>query len=96
MIAGIIGTLAFAAAGGAVFDWLTVPLAWLIEAMVITTAAALMGAPLKVPGRLGNVMIVVLGVMLGSPSTPDALDNLGQWLCSLAGLLAFFVLVPTV
>ena len=35
LIAGIIGTLAFGAVGGAVFDGLTVPLAWLIGAMVI-------------------------------------------------------------
>ena len=51
LIAGIIGTLAFGAVGGAVFDWLTVPLAWLIGAMDITTAAALTGAPLKGTGR---------------------------------------------
>ena len=93
LIAGIIGTLAFAAAGGAVFDWLTVPLAWLIGAMVITTAAALSGAPLKGPGRLRNVMIGVLGIMLGSAFTPDALDNLGQWLGSLSTLVIFIVIV---
>ncbi len=96
LIAGIIGTLAFGAVGGAVFDWLTVPLAWLIGAMVITTAAALTGAPLKGPGQLRNVMIGVLGIMLGSAFTPDALDNLGQWLSSLSVLLAFIVAVTTV
>ena len=96
LIAGIIGTLAFGAVGGAVFDWLTVPLAWLIGAMVITTAAALTGAPLKGPGQLRNVMIGVLGIMLGSAFTSDALDNLGQWLSSLSVLLAFIVAVTTV
>ena len=96
LIAGIIGTLAFGAVGGAVFDWLTVPLAWLIGAMVITTAAALTGAPLKGPGQLRHLMIGVLGIMLGSAFTPDALDNLGQWLGSLSALLAFIVAVTTV
>ena len=96
LIAGIIGTLAFGAVGGAVFDWLTVPLAWLIGAMVITTAAALTGAPLKGPGQLRIVMIGVLGIMLGSAFTSDALDNLGQWLSSLSVLLAFIVAVTTV
>ena len=91
LIAGIIGTLAFGAVGGAVFDWLTVPLAWLIGAMVITTAAALTGAPLKGPGQLRNVMIGVLGIMLGSAFTSDALDNLGQRLSSLPVLLAFIL-----
>lgn len=96
LIAGILATLAFGAVGGAVFDWLTMPLAWLIGAMVITTAGALMGAPLKGPGRLRHVMIGVLGIMLGSAFTTDALDNLGQWLSSLSVLLAFIVAVTTV
>lgn len=93
LIAGILGTLAFGAVGGAVFDWLTVPLAWLIGAMVVTTAGALMGAPLRGPGQLRNVMIGVLGIMLGSSFTPDALANAGDWVLSLSVLVLFVITV---
>ncbi len=40
---GVFLTLVFAAVGGALFDWLTFPLAWLAGAMVFTTVAALAG-----------------------------------------------------
>jgi membrane AbrB-like protein len=88
-------TLLLGAAGGAFFDWLTMPLAWLVGAMVIITIAALAGAPLKPPGRLRNLMIGVLGIMLGSSFTPEIMGNVGQWWPSLATLLAFVVVLAT-
>ncbi len=88
-------TLLLGAVGGAFFDWLTMPLAWLIGAMVIITIAALAGAPLKSPGRLRNLMIGVLGIMLGSSFTPEIMGNVGQWWPSLATLLAFVVVLAT-
>ncbi len=86
-------TLALGAVGGAFFDWLTMPLAWLIGAMVIITIAALAGAPLIGPGRFRNLMIGVLGIMLGSAFTTDVIENIGQWWVSMTTLLIFVVLL---
>ena len=93
LVFGAFVTLLLGGVGGAVFDWLTMPLAWLIGAMVITTIAALAGVQLKGPGRFRNLMIGVLGIMLGSAFTPDIIDNAGQWWQSILSLLVFIVLL---
>jgi len=93
LLLGILGTLLFGAAGGWLFLQLTMPLPWLIGALVLSTVAALMGAPLKGPGTLRNVMIGVLGIMLGSSFTPDALANAGDWVLSISILVLFVVTV---
>jgi len=90
---GIVATLALGASGGWLFDRLTMPLAWLIGAMVVTTGAALAGAPLTGPGRLRNLMVGVLGIMLGSAFTPEAVANVDRWIGSISVLIAFIVLV---
>ena len=97
LVFGAFLTLALSAVGGALFDWLTMPLAWLVGAMVFTTIAALAGAPLQSPGRLRHLMIGVLGIMLGSSFTPDVMDNVGQWWVSMVTLVTFvMVLTATV
>ena len=86
-------TLLLGGAGGWLFDQWRMPLAWLVGAMVVTTAAALMGAPLQGSQRLRNIMIPILGVMLGSAFTPVALAGVGSWIPSLSALIAFIVIV---
>lgn len=95
-IIGISLTLIFGAAGGWAFVYLTMPLPWLIGALIVTTIAAMAGAPLKGPGGLRNLMIGVLGIMLGSAFTPDALSNLGQWVGSLTALITFIVAIVAI
>lgn len=85
--------LGLGAVGGALFNLLGLPLAWMIGAMCFTTVAALAGAPLRGPQRLREVMVTVLGVMLGSTFTPEVLDRLGQWVISLASLVLFVAAV---
>jgi uncharacterized protein len=68
--------LAIGTAGGFVFDWLRMPLAWMLGACVFCTVAAFF-------------MIIVLGVLLGSGFTPDLVQRLGEWavsLCVLTGM----------
>ena len=84
-------TLILGAIGAVIFDWLTMPLAWLIGAMILTTVAALSGIPLEPPGRLRNLMIGVLGIMLGCSFTPDIIKHAGQWWQSILTLLIFIV-----
>jgi membrane AbrB-like protein len=85
--------LALGAIGGALFFTVNMPLAWMIGAMCFTTIAALAGAPVAGPGRLRNVMVTVLGVMLGSTFTPEVLDRAGQWMISIACLVVFIAAV---
>jgi len=92
-VVGILLTLLFGAAGGLAFFEFTMPLPWMIGAMVVTTVAALSGAPLKGPGGIRPLMITVLGIMLGSSFTPDALADAGRWWPSLATLIGFIVVV---
>lgn len=88
--------LALGGAGAAGFFALALPLPWMMGAMVATTIAAVTGLPVRLPGGLRAVMIVVLGVMLGSAFTPALLDRIGLWSISLAMLVPFIVLATGV
>jgi len=83
--------LALGAGGGALFWRLGLPLPWMLGAMTATTAAAVGGIPLRIPVRLRLVMVVVLGVMLGSAFSPALLDQLGAWSVSLAALVPYLL-----
>ena len=72
-------TLVVGTAGGALFAWLNLPLAWMLGAMVATTVASLGGAKLYVPGPARSIMIAVIGVLLGASFTPEVLDRVREW-----------------
>ena len=86
-IASVALALTLGAAGGALFAWSGLPLAWMLGAMTFTTAAALAGAPIALPALLRTTMLSILGVMLGSSFGPDLPGRLGQWALTLAGLV---------
>ncbi len=85
--------LAIGTIGGALFFALKMPLAWMMGAMVLTTLAALFGVSLHVPGPLRAVMVAILGVLLGSTFTPEALDKVLEWPMTLASLALYLVVV---
>jgi len=89
-------TLLVGAVGGWLFTLLSVPLAWLIGAMMITTALALSGVPVKASHNLRAAMIPVLGIMLGSSFTPETLSLFKIWLPSLSVLLIFICIIMAV
>ena len=78
--------LAIGAVGGWVFDWLRMPLAWMLGACVFSTVAAFAGLRIGMRVRLRQGMIIVMGVLLGSGFTPDLVQRLGQWGVSLGVL----------
>jgi len=86
--------LAIGAVGGTLFFALKMPLAWMMGAMVLTTIAALSRVSLYVPGRLRSAMVAILGVLLGSTFTPEAMQKVGEWPITLASL-ALYLLVVT-
>lgn len=85
--------LAIGAVGGALFDRLDMPLAWMIGAMMFTTGAALGGVKIAMPIGLRSFMVAVLGVMLGSAFTPDLLSRVSEWGITLGALFAYAVIV---
>ena len=89
----LVATLLLGAFGGWLFDIWNMPLAWMIGAMVFTTVAALAGAPLRGSRRLRTVMIPILGVMLGSAFTPEAVAAVHKWVPSLSAMIVFIVAV---
>lgn len=88
--------LAIGSVGGTLFFLLKMPLAWMMGAMVLTTIAALSGVPVHVPGRLRSVMVSILGVLLGSTFTPQALQRVGEWPITLIGLVIYLAVVTGV
>ncbi len=88
---GFLLALLIASAGGAVFAWLRLPLAWMLGAMFATTAAAVLRLPLRMPHAFRTVMTSVLGVLLGSAFSPGILDQLGAWTLTIAFLLLYIL-----
>ncbi len=77
--------------GGGLFAWFGAPLAWLLGAMTFTTVAAIGGVNVRVHDRLRTVMIIVLGVMLGSTFRPELVHQIPGW--GVATILTLLVLV---
>lgn len=85
----IAAALVLGAAGGIVFAYFRLPLAWMLGAMVVTTVAALAGASIGFPSRWRSAMLAILGVMLGSSFGPDLPARAAQWGTTLAGLVVY-------
>ena len=83
ILALVIGSI-----GGAGFFFIGMPLPWMMGAAVLCTIASLSGARIGVWPTLRQVMLVVLGVMLGSGFSPTLIDSLPQWVSSIATLMA--------
>lgn len=81
--------LAIGALGALIAVWITLPLPWMLGPMIACLLAVAFGAPVKAPLKIRPVMVLVLGVMLGSGFTPDLINQLGDWLVSLAFLGAY-------
>src|SRR5258708_20453212 len=86
-LARALGTL-----GGIGFALLRLPLAWMLGSMCVVTAAAMAGLPVRLPPQFRNVMIVILGVMLGGSFMPGLFDHVGEWAITLAGLFGYIAL----
>ena len=81
VLAIVIGTV-----GGFVFDWLKMPLAWMLGACVFSTVAAFAGLRIGMNVRLRQGMVIIMGVLLGSGFSPELIHQLGKWAVSLGVL----------
>lgn len=89
-------TLAVGTAGGAVFSALTLPLPWMLGSISAVTIASLLGVKLVMPRLFRNVMITVLGIMLGSAFTPQIVARMGEWVITLSALAVWTVVVGAI
>ncbi|MFT5181835.1 MAG: membrane AbrB-like protein [Alphaproteobacteria bacterium] len=80
--------------GGSIFNYLDLPLPWMMGAMFATGMSTLGGVKLKMDSRLRTLMILVLGVLLGGAFSPEILKLIPRWPITLASL-AIYVMVAT-
>lgn len=86
--------LAFAigTAGGTVFFYLSMPLPWMLGAMMGTAIASFSGVRLRVDNRVRTLMMVVLGTLLGSAFSPEILERAAEWPISMLSLVIYVVM----
>jgi len=77
-------TVAIGAVGGIAFHRLGLPAGLVSGSIVAAAAASLMGRPLAVPNDLVRVVLVVVGIALGSVVTPETLQGLTRYPLSIA------------
>jgi membrane AbrB-like protein len=78
----VIGTI-----GGFTFNWLKMPLAWMLGACVFTTLSAFAGLRIGMRVQLRQGMVIIMGVLLGSGFSLDLLSQLGKWGISLGVMM---------
>ncbi len=79
----VILAIAIGGVGGFVFNWLKMPLAWMLGSCMFSTVAAFAGLRVGMRVQLRQGMVIILGVLLGSGFSPDLVQRLGQWAVSL-------------
>lgn len=87
MIPAMLRALGIGAVGGAAFQLAGLPLPWMLGPLVANLIASARGADVKVPERLREAFLGVLGLVLGSQVTPQLAHRLLDWSLSAALLL---------
>lgn len=99
-LASSLPALLIGAVGGAVFLMLHMPLAWMLGAMFFTGISVLGGIDrkltMRVEPRLRAVMIVIIGVMLGSAFRPEMIDRAREWVNLIILMLAYIPIVTAI
>jgi membrane AbrB-like protein len=85
----IVIATALGTAGGALFQYLQLPLPWMIGSLTVVTLASMLGLELRIPAAARTVMIPVIGVMLGAAFTPAAVARMAEWWITVTGLIVW-------
>lgn len=75
--------------GGALFNWMGVPLPWTLGALAFTIVGAVTHGRTYIPTRLRLLATPIFGVMIGSAFSGDVTGQPGAWLIMVPALLAF-------
>ena len=89
-------SLVIGTTGGALFYYWKLPLPWMLGSMIFVSACALSGVPVRRSMPLRNIMVVVLGILLGSFFTAGVLDNLSTWGGALLVMLVYVIVTTSV
>ncbi len=81
--------LALGLIGGALFQWLGLPLPWMLGPMTACTLGALVQLPIAAPSVVRQPMSAIIGVLLGASFGPSVLANVGTWISTILGLIVF-------
>jgi membrane AbrB-like protein len=81
-------TLALGSAGGLLFLWLELPGGLISGAMIAVAGAGIAGRPLGVPQPIAHIILMTLGLSLGSMVSPVMIKNLSAYPVSIALLAA--------
>ena len=87
MLRHVAETLAFAAVGGLTLGLLGMPAGFLSGAILAVAGAALAGRPMLIPTPLMRVLLVLIGISLGSVVTPATLHGMATYPLSIAALI---------
>ncbi len=88
LILGLLGAL--------LFQFLALPLPWILGPLFFNAALAMAGAKLWVPDWLRLPMFSVLGAMFGASVSPDLASQVMRWLPSIAMIFLFVTTVVAV
>jgi membrane AbrB-like protein len=87
MLRHLAETLAFAAAGGLTLGLLGMPAGFLSGSILAVAGASLAGRPMLIPTPLMRVLLVLIGISLGSVVTPETLHGMATYPLSIAALI---------
>jgi membrane AbrB-like protein len=80
-------TLVFAAAGGLTLGLLGMPAGFLSGSILAVAGASLAGRPMLIPTPLMRVLLVMIGISLGSVVTPETLHGMATYPLSIGVLI---------
>jgi membrane AbrB-like protein len=87
-ILSVLETLVIGSAGGLLFLWLELPGGLISGAMIAVAGAGIAGRPLGLPQPVAHVILMTLGVSLGSMVSPLMIKNLSAYPVTIALLAA--------
>ena len=83
--------VALGTVGGALFQWLQLPLPWMIGSLTFVTVAAMSGAEVHLPPLVRTAMIPVVGIMLGAAFTPQVVARMAEWWITMTAMALWTV-----
>ncbi|MBI2714978.1 MAG: AbrB family transcriptional regulator [Rhizobiales bacterium] len=86
-------TLAFAVAGGLTLGLLGMPAGFLSGSILAVAGAALAGRPMLIPTAMMRILLVLIGISLGSVVTPQTLHGMATYPLSLGVLILAIVCI---
>src|ERR1700733_2997779 len=87
-ILSVLETLVIGSAGGLLFLWAELPGGLISGAMIAVAGAGIAGRPLGLPQPMAHIILMILGLSLGSVVSPGMIRNLSAYPITIALLAA--------